>query len=203
LEALTKERFSPWLSGGIRSVERGCGHAVKHFRRVEASSGTAGNSFLRRSPAQEFSYTPLLRTKSGVRHASGSHRLRRAPFRTDPRKGCKFIVTAVTCVIPLKEQQLTTTSIVTPIVIAGTTIVTAGIGRAEGGDSVVMFHLRTVGRHCLAYRGSDFVQGAIQVTNDGLDQKELLSVSAARGSLACRLERAPMPMLRTIVLPHR
>jgi hypothetical protein len=44
-----------------------------------------------------------------------------------PRKGCKSIVTAVTCAISLKKQQLTTTFIVTPIVIAGTTIVTAGI----------------------------------------------------------------------------
>jgi hypothetical protein len=42
-----------------------------------------------------------------------------------PRKGCRSIVTLVTCVIPLTEQQLTTTSIVTAIVIAGTTIVTA------------------------------------------------------------------------------
>jgi hypothetical protein len=46
-----------------------------------------------------------------------------------PRGGCRIIVTPVTCVIPLTEQQLTTTSIVTTIVIIGTTIVTAGFSQ--------------------------------------------------------------------------
>jgi hypothetical protein len=55
------------------------------------------------------------------------------------RKGCRSIVTAVTCVISLKEQQLRTTSIVTLIVIADTTIVIPwGFGREEDGDGVVM-----------------------------------------------------------------
>jgi hypothetical protein len=48
------------------------------------------------------------------------------------RNGCGSIVTTVICVISPKEQQLTTTSIVTPIVIAGTTIVTMGLS-ARGG----------------------------------------------------------------------
>jgi hypothetical protein len=56
-----------------------------------------------------------------------------------PRKGCKSIVTAVTCVISSTEQELRTSSIVTPIVIAATTIVTAGIRFAAGGDRVVTF----------------------------------------------------------------
>jgi hypothetical protein len=42
-----------------------------------------------------------------------------------PEKGCRSIVTVVTCVIPLTEQQFTTTSIVTAIVITGTIIVIA------------------------------------------------------------------------------
>jgi hypothetical protein len=56
---------------------------------------------------------------------------RRWSDETAPRIRCRSIVTVVTCVIPLSGQQLTTTSIVTAIVFAGTTIVTAGLASGE------------------------------------------------------------------------
>ena len=49
------------------------------------------------------------------------------------RERCKSIVTTVICVISPKEQQLTTTSIVTPIVIAGPHRHREALGRVKGG----------------------------------------------------------------------